>query len=188
MALSSVASAPPQSLFACCSLPASFQCSSNYLSSSFAFSVAARPRKKLGAYSIGVVGDASIGISHFLKSSGVPGASSLITDRYSGWGYDNKRQRHQGLTPDAPLEAGRHHDLRVEYSGKSRILRCLVNDVLVHQMKATLDEFVLEIRLEAVGVDGQFEVLFEDLCYASLDGGGHDNLRKLGARPINIPR
>lgn len=148
---------------------------------SFAFSVDAIPTAPVGAYSIGIHGDCSINVSHFLRNSVRLLANDIAENAYSGWAYDNDGTRtQQGGT--APWESiGRRHTLMVMYDSQNNTLLCSVNGFPIHEIKGTLREFRLTIRFEAVGVAGDFSVTFENICYYSLDSDWADNVSRLKA-------
>jgi len=148
---------------------------------SFAFGVDAVPSLSIGAYSIGIHGDCSINVSHFLRNSVRLQTPQLSENAYSGWSYDNSGLRtQQGIA--APWEAlGRRHNLMVVHDAANGILMCLVNGFPIHKVSGTLKEFTLVIRFEAIGIAGDYRVSFENICYYSLDIAWLDNVSKLKA-------
>lgn len=152
---------------------------------SFTFSVDAYPVEPRGMYSIGIIGRRrpSINVAHFICSSVSLYEYTPGMNYYSGWAYDDSRTDYRdkagrvqrGLyAPYAPL--GRHHTLTVGYDSEAHRLRCLANGLPLIETRAELQEFVLEIRLEAVGIDGELGVRFENLYYASDDTERPDNI------------
>ena len=148
---------------------------------SFAFSVDAIPSAAVGAYSIGIHGDCSINVSHFLRNSVRLLTPQLAENAYSGWAYDNSGARTQqgGAAPWESLD--RRHNLMVTYDARSETLLCLVNGFPIHVASGSLREFSLAIRFEAVGIAGDFAVTFENLCYYSLDSDWSENVSRLKA-------
>jgi hypothetical protein len=148
---------------------------------SFAFSVNAIPYSPVGSYSIGIHGECSINIAHFIRSSVSRLTPDLAENAYSGWAWDNHGSRSQ-LGCQAPWESiGRRHNLSVQYDASSNILSCAVNGFPIHFIQGTLKEFSLVIRFEAVGIAGNFDVCFENLCYYSFDNNWSENISKLKA-------
>jgi len=148
---------------------------------SFAFSVDAIPSAPIGAYSIGIHGKCAINISHFIRNSLSLLREHLAENAYSGWAYDNTWRRTQqgGI---APLESlNKRHNLTVMYDMPSKTLVASVNGFPIHQVVGDLGEFSLAIRFEAVGVAGEFNVSFENICYYSLDSKCSENIVKLDA-------
>ncbi len=137
---------------------------------SFAFSVTASPHS-VGAYSIGVV-DARdkpfLHITHILKSC-IPGQSDKPeTNVYLVEGNDNDG-KYTGRKANAQVLVDQGLKLAIEYSAQEETLKCSAGDLLIHQMKAKLETFRLEIGFEISGVGGEFEIIFGDLFYDSLD-------------------
>jgi hypothetical protein len=148
---------------------------------SFAFSVDAIPLLPMGAYSIGIYGDCSINIAHFIYSSISLLKENLAENAYSGWGYDNTGHRTQ-QGEFAPWESlNKRHNLTVTYDMPSKTLAASVNGFPIHQVIGDLGEFSLSIRFEAVGVEGKFNIAFENICYYSLDSKYSENIVKLCA-------
>jgi hypothetical protein len=148
---------------------------------SFAFSVSALASKDLGAYSLGLIGEARINISHFLRSSTTLSERTIGSNFYSGFAFDNSNRRTQTGVSAMWDAIGRHHNLAVQYSAAEGILSCSANGMLIHQIQANLGNFRLELRFEAVGVAGEFAVTFDRLCYYPLDEGGASNIEILRA-------
>jgi hypothetical protein len=152
---------------------------------SFRFSVETTAKKNLGAYSVGILGVGGvprINLSHFLQSSVSLTRSECPPNFYSGFGFDNAGTRFQHGLP-APLKAfNERHELSVEYSAEKRLLTCSANGSLVQEIAAQLDNFSLELRLEAIGVEGAFEVVFENLLYSCFDNKGTGNIAVLEAQ------
>jgi hypothetical protein len=148
---------------------------------SFAFSVDAVPSAAVGAYSIGIHGDCTINVSHFLRNSIQLLTPQYAENAYSGWAYNNSGTRsQQGGT--APWESlGRRHNLMVMHDARSHTLLCMVNGFPIHAVNGSLREFSLAIRFEAVGIAGDFAVTFENLCYYSLDSDWSENVSRLKA-------
>lgn len=148
---------------------------------SFAFSVDAIPSFPVGAYSIGIHGDCSINVSHFLRNSVQLLADNMAENAYSGWAYDNNGKRtQQGGT--APWESiGSRHALMVMHDYQNKTLLCCVNGFPIHAINGTLQEFSLAIRFEAAGIAGDFAVTFENICYYSLDSDWAENVSRLKA-------
>lgn len=148
---------------------------------SFAFSVDAVPAAAVGAYSIGIHGDCSINVSHFLRNSVRLLTPQLAENAYSGWAYDNSGLRSQqgGTAPWESLD--RRHNLMVINDAGTQTLLCLVNGFPIHTVSGFLREFILTIRFEAVGIAGDFAVMFENLCYYSLDSNWSENVSRLNA-------
>lgn len=148
---------------------------------SFAFSVDAIPSSLLGAYSIGIHGECSINVSHFIRNSVRLLKPELVENAYSGWAWDNSGTRSQqgGIAPWESI--GRRHHLSVQYDDSSKIFSCAVNGFPIHFIHGTLNEFSLVIRFEAIGISGDFEMCFENICYYSFDDHWKDNISKLKA-------
>ncbi len=160
---------------------------------SFAFSVKAIPKISLGAYSIGIIGNKridhfsipSINISHFLCSSVSLYRELLGNNFYSGFGRDNEGRRTQiGEKADAESENA-PNILTVKYDAQNELLSCLVDTFPIHYIKARLEKFQLEIRFEAVGIAGNFEVKFENLYYYSFDGYQPANIQELTGKRLS---
>jgi hypothetical protein len=150
---------------------------------SFAFSANAVATEKLGAYSLGVVGQngVSLNVSHFLRNAQALHSNMIGTNFYSGFGHDASGHRTQIGIP-APFEpTERLHSLSVVYARDARVLECTANGLPLHRVHGELGPFRLELRLEGVGVEGPFHVRFEQLYYYPLDGDTSPNLRVLSA-------
>lgn len=148
---------------------------------SFAFSIDAVPTEAVGAYSIGINGDCSINISHFVRSSMQLLTPRIAENAYSGWAYDNLGRRTQEGRV-APWESlGRRHNLMVLYDADAHLLECMVNGLLIHAIRGDLTHFTLAIRFEAIGIEGDFNVAFDNICYYSLDSEWENNVAKLKA-------
>jgi hypothetical protein len=103
----------------------------------------------------------------------------IETNFYSGFSFDTAGRRRQMGVSAAWQPINRHHNLSVQYDCKSKLLSCFANGMKVHQLLTTLDSFMLEIRFEAVGMAGDFEVDFENLYYFDLDAKGIANVVSL---------
>ena len=154
---------------------------------SFAFSVKATPKTHLGAYSIGIIGTQrinnvavpSINISHFLCSSIRLHKEELGIDFFSGFGRENKGHRTQIGERAESQPIGNTFQLMVMYDAETQLLSCFVSDFPMLHIRAILGDFQLEIRFETVGVAGNFEVEFGDLCYYALDNQQPANVQEL---------
>ena len=149
---------------------------------SFIFSVEAIPVKNLGAYSVGILGASGvprINLSHFLRSSVSLGRVECVRPFYSGFGFDEHGDRFQHGLPTPSEVVDNRHRLSVEYDHEYGLLSCSANGSLVEEIRGRLEGFSLELRLEAVGVEGEFEVVFDNLRYSSLDNRGNRNISLL---------
>lgn len=147
----------------------------------FAFSVDAIAQESIGAYSIGIQGDASINIGHFLSSALALYDGPVGENIFSGWGHDNRKERTQ-TGGKAPWDAvGRHHNLMVQYDDQNAQLFASINGIRVHEVHGKLEKFVLTIRFQAVGVSGDFSVKLRNICYYSFDNKHQENVQVLHA-------
>jgi len=133
---------------------------------SFGFSVDVTPVNPIGSYGIGIRGEASIYVSHFLKSSGTLNEEYLLENAYSAFGFDNYGGRTQVGIPAPWKMLNTANHLGVGYDSSSKLLTAYVNGFPVHQIPGTLGECHLQIRYESVGVAGAFSVQFENLRFS----------------------
>jgi len=148
---------------------------------SVGFLVDAFPVQPLGAYSIGMRGQSSIYASHFIRTSGALHRIQLMENIYSSWSYDHTGRRIQ-LGMAAPWEGvGRHHTLGVFYDRTKGLLYSTIDGVPVQERQATLDHFYPVLRVEAVGVEGEFDIRFENLRLAVLDENSTEILSQIDA-------
>jgi len=150
---------------------------------SFTFSIDAKPKLPLGAYSIGIHAEQdnkpSINISHFLRSSTSLIDPNIGENFFSGWSWDSKGERSQEGLRGSWATLDRYHNLAVNYDADKKTLSCSFNGFLLHEISSELGPFHLVIRFEAVGVEGDFEVEFENISYFSYDS------RRLNILPLN---
>lgn len=156
---------------------------------SFTLSVTASPSTPIGAYSLGIIGlgRPSINISHFIRNSVGLHEADIGGNFYSGFGFDDAAKSYEdyaGRTQRgvvAPFDPLGHHTLSVGYDADRTELWCSANSLPIHRIRASLGQFVLELRFEAVGVGGDFEVRFGNLYYFPQAGGDTQHAALLGA-------
>lgn len=157
---------------------------------SFSFSVSAMASQPRGACSIGVVGPAGvpkINISHFIKSSVTLKEPTFFGNFYSGFGHNNADERTQTGLPASWEATGRHHNFSIEYLMEPGELTCFANGHRVHQVHGRLQRFSLEVLVQVVGVEGEFDYIFENLYYRPIDKAPENNIRILKAWDPQYP-
>ena len=146
---------------------------------SFAFSVDAIPSVPIGAYGIGIQGEPSIYLSHFLRNSTTLQQQYLMEGLYSGWGFDNQGRRSQHGVMGPANNIREKHSLMVRYDALSGLLTCFMDGFEVHRVRGHAETFSLLVFFEADGVSGNFEVAFENLRYHSFDSKHLGNMSRL---------
>lgn len=127
--------------------------------------------KELGACSTRIVDGnerTRIALSHFVRSSVDLRRKHFISNFYSGFSYDDRGQRSQVGVPAEWAAAGRHHNVMLRYDHDEGLFSCYANNVLVHWIQGRTGRFRLEVIVQAVGVEGDFDFRFERLMYRSL--------------------
>ena len=122
----------------------------------------------LGACSTRIVDDderTRIALSHFVRSSVDLRAKHFVLNFYSGFGFDDAGNRSQLGIPAEWEARGRHHNVILRYDHNEGLFSCYANDILVHWVRSRARRFKLQVLVQAVGVDGDFDFRFERLMY-----------------------
>jgi hypothetical protein len=138
--------------------------------------------RDLGACSTRIVGENGqprIALSHFIRSSLDLRQKYVGSNLYSGFGHDDQGLRRQVGIPAEWSATGRHHNVTLRYEHERESLSCYANNILVHSAQGRLRRFRLQMQVEAVGVEGEFEFRFERLIYRPLTDAKSPNLSVL---------
>jgi hypothetical protein len=138
--------------------------------------------QELGACSTRIVDEnrrTRIAISHFVRSSVDLRQKRFISNFYSGFGHNDDGLRSQIGLPAEWDATGRHHNVSLRYDHEEGLFACYANNVLVHAIPGRAGPFALEVIVQAVGVEGDYEFRFERLMYRSLGTGTNNNRRTL---------
>jgi hypothetical protein len=140
------------------------------------------PAKELGASSVRIVdenGVTKIALSHFVRSSVSLDRKIFRENFYSGFGHDNSGERSQIGLPADWSATDRHHNVVLRYDHEQEILSSYANGVLVNSIISRTSRFRLQVLVQAVGVEGEFDFRFERLMYRPVRSAGSKNLTAL---------
>jgi hypothetical protein len=136
----------------------------------------------VGACSTRIVdqnGVTRIALSHFVRSSVSLSEKRFVENFYSGFGFLNSGQRSQVGVPADWDARHRHHNVSLRYDRSKRLLSSYANGVLVHSLAGRLTRFKLQLLVQVVGVDGEFDFRFEHLLYRPIGRAPGKNVTKL---------
>ena len=155
---------------------------------SFKFYALVKSKYPVGAYSIGINGKEfpSIYVSHFLHSNVELYSRNIGRNFFSGFSFDNNGDREQYGVKSPEFNSNDEIKLEIEYDSSLKELYCYANGDLIHKRKAVLKEFSLELRLELVGVECDYDIEFVDLTYISNDEDSNIKILN-GWSPDNPP-
>ena len=149
---------------------------------SFDILVSTISAKELGACSTRIVdenGLTKIALSHFVRSSVNLDRKRFIDNFYSGFGFDESGTRSQIGLPGDWSATGRHHNFMLRCNHEDGVLSCYANGALVHYIVSHTPRFRLQVLVQAVGVEGEFDFCFERMMYRPGGITSNHNLRTL---------
>ncbi|HXQ38767.1 MAG TPA: toll/interleukin-1 receptor domain-containing protein [Anaerolineales bacterium] len=138
--------------------------------------------KELGACSTRIIDDnglTRIALSHFVRSSLDLRNKKFVENFYSGFGFDERGERSQLGIPAEWDAMGRHHNVMLQYDHDDGVLSCYANNLLVHWILGRLGRFKLQVLVQAVGVEGDFDFRFERLMYRPTSKSVNNNINVL---------
>jgi TIR domain len=137
---------------------------------------------ELGACSTRIIDDnglTRIALSHFVRSSVDLRHKKFVENFYSGFGFDEHGARSQLGIPAEWDATGRHHNVMLHYDHDAGLLSCYANNLLVNWISGQLGRFKLQMLVQAVGVEGEFDFRFERMLYRPMAKNENRNIDAL---------
>jgi hypothetical protein len=133
---------------------------------SFGFLVDVVTSTNFGSYTIGLRGDSSIYISHFIRSSLTLNYVQPQENAFSGWSYDMRGERKQDgfRAPWSPLVRQQYHTLGVFFDPSARRMYATADGAVVHERHdISANKFYPVIRVSLNGFEADIDFTFTNI-------------------------